>query len=66
VLLDGGAPLGAAIGGISISWLIALTGGWRMAFVMATALFGLLAAWYMRNSPRVVGDPHPMAPVCPP
>jgi ACS family D-galactonate transporter-like MFS transporter len=60
VLLDGGAPLGAAIGGIAISWLIALTGGWRMAFVIAgaaTILFGLLAAWYIRNSPRE----HPAA-----
>ncbi|MEN3266574.1 MFS transporter [Pseudonocardia sp.] len=55
VLLDGGAPLGAAIGGVSISWLIALTGGWRMAFVItgvATVVIGLLAAWYIRNSPR--------------
>jgi MFS transporter, ACS family, D-galactonate transporter len=55
VLLDGGAPLGAAIGGISISWLIVLTGGWRMAFVIAgvaTVLIGLFAAWYIRNSPR--------------
>ncbi|MDT7642477.1 MAG: transporter, family, D-galactonate transporter [Pseudonocardiales bacterium] len=55
VLLDGGAPLGAAIGGISISWLIVLTGGWRMAFVIAgvaTVLIGLLAAWYIRNAPR--------------
>lgn len=60
VLLDGGAPLGAAIGGISISWLIALTGGWRMAFVIAgvaTVVIGLLAAWYIRNSPRE----HPSA-----
>jgi ACS family D-galactonate transporter-like MFS transporter len=60
VLLDGGAPLGAAIGGILISWLIALTGGWRMAFVIAgvaTVLIGLLAAWYIRDSP---GE-HPSA-----
>jgi ACS family D-galactonate transporter-like MFS transporter len=55
VLLDGGAPLGAAIGGIAISWLIALTGGWRMAFVIAgvaTVIIGLLAARYIRNTPR--------------
>jgi ACS family D-galactonate transporter-like MFS transporter len=55
VLLDGGAPLGAAIGGIVVSWLIALTGGWRAAFLIAgvaTVLIGLLAAWYIRNSPR--------------
>jgi ACS family D-galactonate transporter-like MFS transporter len=55
VLLDGGAPLGAAIGGIVVSWLIALTGGWRAAFLIAgvaTVLVGLFAAWYIRNSPR--------------
>jgi ACS family D-galactonate transporter-like MFS transporter len=54
-LLDGGAPLGAAIGGVAISWLIALTGGWRLAFVIAgvaTVVIGLLAAWYIRNYPR--------------
>jgi ACS family D-galactonate transporter-like MFS transporter len=54
-LLDGGAPLGTAIGGLGISWLIGLTGGWRPAFVVAgvaTILIGLLAAWYIRNTPR--------------
>lgn len=55
VLLDGGAPLGAALGGIIISTLIGLTGGWRLAFVVAgvgTVLFGLLAYWYIRDVPR--------------
>jgi ACS family D-galactonate transporter-like MFS transporter len=55
VLLDGGAPLGAGIGGIAVSSLIVLTGGWRPAFVIAgvaTVLIGLLASWYIRNSPR--------------
>jgi MFS transporter, ACS family, D-galactonate transporter len=59
-LLDGGAPLGTAIGGVAISALIGLTGGWRPAFViagMATVLIGLLAAWYIRNTPRE----HPAA-----
>ena len=59
-LLDGGAPLGTAIGGVGISWLIAITGGWRPAFVIAgvaTVLAGLLAAWYIRNTPRE----HPAA-----
>ncbi|MCI2420883.1 MFS transporter [Saccharopolyspora sp. K220] len=59
-LLDGGAPLGTAIGGVGISWLIALTGGWRQAFVIAgvaTVLVGLFAAWYIRNTPRE----HPAA-----
>jgi ACS family D-galactonate transporter-like MFS transporter len=59
-LLDGGAPLGTAIGGLGISWLIGLTGGWRPAFVVAgvaTVLIGLLAARYIRNTPRA----HPAA-----
>lgn len=54
VLLDGGAPLGAAIGGIAISALIAWTGSWRISFVVAgvaTVAVGLLAAWYIRNTP---------------
>jgi ACS family D-galactonate transporter-like MFS transporter len=54
-LLDGGAPLGSAIGAVAISWLIGLTGGWRQAFVVsgaATVLVGLFAAWYIRNTPR--------------
>lgn len=59
-LLDGGAPLGTALGGVGISWLIGLTGGWRPAFIVAgvlTVLVGLFAARYIRNSPRA----HPGA-----
>ncbi|MEU2230320.1 MFS transporter [Streptomyces vietnamensis] len=55
VLLDGGAPLGAALGGILISALIAWTGSWRTSFVIAgvlTVLIGLFAAWYVRDTPR--------------
>jgi MFS transporter, ACS family, D-galactonate transporter len=54
-LLDGGAPLGAALGSIVIAWLIAAFNSWRMAFVIAgigTMLCGLLAWYYIRNSPR--------------
>jgi MFS transporter, ACS family, D-galactonate transporter len=54
VLLDGGAPLGAALGGIIISALIAWTGSWRLSFVIAgvlTVAVGLYAGWYMRNLP---------------
>ena len=32
-LLDGGAPLGAALGSILIAWLIVSLGSWRLAFV---------------------------------
>jgi len=54
-LLDGGAPLGAALGSIVIAWLISVFGSWRMAFVVAgvgTMLCGLLAWHYIRNTPR--------------
>ena len=54
-LLDGGAPLGAALGSIVIAWLIAAFNSWRIAFVIAgvgTRLCGLLAWYYIRNAPR--------------
>jgi ACS family D-galactonate transporter-like MFS transporter len=54
-LLDGGAPLGAALGSIVIAWLIAAFNSWRIAFVIAgigTMLCGLLAWYYIRNTPR--------------
>ncbi|TQM01823.1 MFS transporter [Pseudonocardia kunmingensis] len=54
-ILDAGAPLGAGIGGIVITALIAWTGSWRGAFVaagIATALFGILAWRYIRDTPR--------------
>lgn len=55
VILDAGAPLGAAVGGVAIAGLIGATGGWRPAFVVAgavTVLIGLLAWWYVRDAPR--------------
>jgi MFS transporter, ACS family, D-galactonate transporter len=54
-LLDGGAPLGAALGSIVIAWLIAELNSWRAAFVIAgvgTILCGLFAWYYIRNAPR--------------
>jgi ACS family D-galactonate transporter-like MFS transporter len=53
-LLDGGAPLGAALGALVIAGLIATFDSWRVSFVVAgvgTILCGLLAWWYIRNSP---------------
>src|SRR5512141_2681056 len=50
-LLDGGAPLGAALGAI----LIAALGSWRLSFVIAgigTVVAGLFAWSYIRNHPR--------------
>jgi MFS transporter, ACS family, D-galactonate transporter len=54
-LLDGGAPLGAALGAILISGLIAEFGSWRTSFVVAgvgTVIAGLFAWSYIRNHPR--------------
>lgn len=54
-LLDGGAPLGAALGAIIITALITSLGSWRMAFVVAgvgTVLAGIWAWYYIRNNPR--------------
>jgi len=54
-LLDGGAPLGAALGAIIITWLISALGSWRLAFVVAgvgTVIAGVVAWRYIRNSPR--------------
>src|SRR4029077_3890482 len=53
-LLDGGAPLGAAIGAILVTWLIGTLGSWRAAFAIAgagTVLAGVWAWYYIRNSP---------------
>jgi ACS family D-galactonate transporter-like MFS transporter len=54
-LLDGGAPLGAALGSLIITSLITAFGSWRIAFVVAgagTVLCGLFAWYYIRNVPR--------------
>ena len=54
-LLDSGAPLGAALGAVIITWLIAALGSWRMAFIVAgggTVLAGLYAWYFIRNNPR--------------
>lgn len=54
-ILDAGAPLGAGLGGILITALIAWTGSWRWAFFVAgvvTVFLGLLAWRYIRDHPR--------------
>ncbi|GAB3619825.1 MFS transporter [Glutamicibacter endophyticus] len=54
-ILDAGAPLGAGLGGIAIAGLIALTGSWRWAFIIAgaaTVLLGWAVWWYVRDNPR--------------
>jgi len=54
-ILDAGAPLGAGVGGILITWLISTAGGWRPAFIIAgilTVALGLVIWWYVRDNPR--------------
>ena len=54
-LMDGGSPLGAALGSILIAWLILVAHSWRAAFAIAgmgTILCGVGAWWYIRNQPR--------------
>src|SRR3954447_22803891 len=54
VLLDGGAPLGAALGSVLIAWLVASLSSWRLAFVIAgigTMMAGAWCWYYIRNTP---------------
>jgi ACS family D-galactonate transporter-like MFS transporter len=54
-LLDGGAPLGAALGALIIAGLISEFDSWRTSFVVAglgTMVAGFFAWWYIRNHPR--------------
>jgi MFS transporter, ACS family, D-galactonate transporter len=55
VLIDGGAPLGTAFGGLIIAALIVAFDSWRAAFVVAglgTVAAGVFAYWYIRDNPR--------------
>ena len=55
VIIDGGAPLGTAFGGLIIATLMGVFHSWRWAFVIAglgTMAAGLLAYWYIRDTPR--------------
>ncbi|HEY0422986.1 MAG TPA: MFS transporter, partial [Rhodopila sp.] len=54
-LLDGGAPLGTALGSLIIAGLIAAFGSWRLAFLaagMGTMACGAFAWFYIRNHPH--------------
>jgi len=54
-LMDGGSPLGAALGSVLIAGLILVAHSWRAAFAIAglgTMLCGLGAWLYIRNHPR--------------
>ncbi|SAL26753.1 d-galactonate transporter [Caballeronia udeis] len=54
-LMDGGSPLGAALGSLLIAWLIVVAHSWRAAFAIAgvgTILCGIGTWFYIRNQPR--------------
>ncbi len=54
-LLDGGAPLGTALGSLIIAGLISAFGSWRAAFLVAgigTMVCGAFAWFYIRNHPH--------------
>lgn len=54
MLLDGGAPLGTALGALLLTWLIAYFDSWRAAFVIAglgTVVVGVVAWFYIRDKP---------------
>jgi MFS transporter, ACS family, D-galactonate transporter len=55
VILDGGAPLGTAFGGLLIGGLVGAFDSWRIAFMIAgvgTMAAGAYAYAYIRNTPR--------------
>ena len=54
VLMDCGGPLGVALGGLIIAYLIAVLGSWRTAFFIAgiaTLAMAWLAWHYLRDNP---------------
>jgi MFS transporter, ACS family, D-galactonate transporter len=54
-LIDSGAPLGSALGGLAISALIGMTGSWRAAFLIVgavTIVFGLVVYRMLRETPE--------------
>lgn len=56
VLMDSGAPLGAAFGGVVIASLILVFDSWRTAFLvagLATVAVGVVAWRYLRDDPAV-------------
>lgn len=57
-ILDAGAPLGSAFGGVVITGLIAATGSWRWAFVAAGVATMLLGFWAWRAI-RDTPETHP-------
>jgi MFS transporter, ACS family, D-galactonate transporter len=62
-LLDGGAPLGTALGSLIIAGLITALHSWRLAFLvagLATMAAGAFAWFYIRNHPHEHDAVSPM------
>ncbi len=56
VMMDSGSPLGVALGGLLIAYLIAVLDSWRLAFVIAgiaTLALAWLAYRYLRDDPAL-------------
>lgn len=56
VMMDSGSPLGVALGGLIIAFLIVSLDSWRSAFVIAgvaTLVLGLVSWRYLRDDPSV-------------
>lgn len=54
VLMDSGSYFGAAIGGVSVAWLISGLHSWRLAFGVAgvvTIVLGVVALRFLRDDP---------------
>ena len=54
-LIDSGAPLGSAFGGLLLSALIVFFGSWRLAFLtvgVLTLVVGAVVIWQIRNRPE--------------
>ncbi|TCP97349.1 ACS family D-galactonate transporter-like MFS transporter [Cricetibacter osteomyelitidis] len=55
VIMDCGGPLGAALGGIIIAYMIAVVGSWRAVFAIIgiiTMLLGIITWKYLRDTPQ--------------
>ena len=53
--IDAAGPFGSAVGGLAVTALIAVTGGWRWAFIITGALTIIVAVLYylyLRDSPK--------------
>lgn len=53
--IDAAGPFGSAVGGLAVTWLIGITGGWRWAFIITGALTIVVAGlyyFYLRDTPE--------------